>query len=434
MTNYNFLRPLTGVVIILALFSSCKKKEEGPTAGIEIQPSNTQLGLFSTDTFEVICTAQRLDSVRTEASSFNSVGSYQDPVFGTSRNSYITQFRLSSENIDVNLLRTFKIDSVVLATVYSGYYGDLDPQNFHVYRLTEDLNSDSSYYSNHSVVSDPTPIGKLENYSPNPAEKFLENGEEQSPQLRIRLDSSFGVDLLNAPALAYTSNEQFLLEFKGLHVKTENASQANNTGGQFLMDLEDDFSRVLVYYKTQAGESGILEYLINDKCVKFNLSDNDYSGSEVEQAIDNPITGESRLYIQSMGGIVSILKVPNLKQLNANGPVIINRAQFVLTVEAGSNSRYAPLPKLYTFGITEEGNIFDTPDRKEPYFTGGLTDDLQYEMTMTRYYQQVLNGQYQDRGLMLMELGGNYGRSLIGGTRSASNPLKFVVSYTPVNN
>ena len=434
MTNYNFLRPLTGVVIILALFSSCKKKEEGPTAGIEIQPSNTQLGLFSTDTFEVICTAQRLDSVRTEASSFNSVGSYQDPVFGTSRNSYITQFRLSSENIDVNLLRTFKIDSVVLATVYIGYYGDLDPQNFHVYRLTEDLNSDSSYYSNHSVVSDPTPIGKLENYSPNPAEKFLENGEEQSPQLRIRLDSSFGVDLLNAPALAYTSNEQFLLEFKGLHVKTENASQANNTGGQFLMDLEDDFSRVLVYYKTQAGESGILEYLINDKCVKFNLSDNDYSGSEVEQAIDNPITGESRLYIQSMGGIVSILKVPNLKQLNANGPVIINRAQFVLTVEAGSNSRYAPLPKLYTFGITEEGNIFDTPDRKEPYFTGGLTDDLQYEMTMTRYYQQVLNGQYQDRGLMLMELGGNYGRSLIGGTRSASNPLKFVVSYTPVNN
>ena len=432
MKIHSIVRPLLVVVFILTLTFSCKKKE-GPTAGIEIQPDNTQLGLFTTDTFEVVCITQRLDSVRTESTTLNSIGSYQDPSFGTIRNSYVTQIRLSSENIDVNQLKKFTVDSVVLATVYNGYYGDLDAQNFYVYRVSEDLNPDSSFYSNYKIKTDANPIGKLENYQPNPAQNFSENGADQSPQLRIRLDSSFGVELFNAPALAYTSNEQFLLAFKGFHVKTNNPAQPNNTGGQIGINLEDDLSRLLVYYHDVNGETATIEYLINDKCIKFNLSNNDYSGSDVDQAFETEIAGQKKFYIQSMGGVVTVLKVPHLKKLIANGPVIINRAQYIFSIENGSNSRYSPLIQLYTFGITEEKNIFDTPDRAEPYYGGAFTDDLQYKLTMTRYYQQVLNGEFEDRGLMLMELGGNFGRSVIGGPKSTTSPLKFVVSYTPIN-
>jgi hypothetical protein len=155
MKIHSIVRPLLGVVFILTLTFSCKKKE-GPTAGIEIQPDNTQLGLFTTDTFEVVCITQRLDSVRTESTTLNSIGSYQDPSFGTIRNSYVTQIRLSSENIDVNQLKKFTVDSVVLATVYNGYYGDLDAQNFYVYRVAEDLNPDSSFYSNYKIKTNTT--------------------------------------------------------------------------------------------------------------------------------------------------------------------------------------------------------------------------------------------------------------------------------------
>tara|TARA_B100000508_G_scaffold141073_1_gene145933 strand:- start:836 stop:2137 length:1302 start_codon:yes stop_codon:yes gene_type:complete len=433
MNSFSLLRPLLGVVLVFSLFYSCKKKE-GPTAGIEIQPGETQLGLFSTDTFEVVCYPQRLDSVRSDGNALTSVGSYQDPIMGTIRNSYVTHVRLSSENIDVNQLRTFRVDSVVLASVYSSYYGDLDAQSFYVYRVTEDLYLDTAYYSNKKVSTDPTPIGKLENYTPNPFAKFTENGEEQPSQLRIRIDSTFGVELFNAPTLAYTSNEEFLKVFKGFYVKTDNPPQPSNSGGQMLLDMEDDYSRLLVYYTTPTGENEILEYLINDKCAKINLSDNDYSGSEVESAFDNPTLGQNKIYVQAMGGVVSILKIPNIKQLNSKGPVIINQAQFIFNIESGTNVRYSPLPRFYTFGIKEDGNIFDTPDRKEIHYGGEISEALEYKLTMTRYYQQVLNGLYEDRGLMLMELGGNYGRSVIGGPKSSTSPLKFVVSYTPINN
>ena len=134
-----------------------------------------------------------------------------------------------------------------------------------------------------------------------------------------------------------------------------------------------------------------------------------------------------------MGGVVGIIKVPNIKQLNKNGPVIINRAQFVYNIETGSNARYAPLKQLYMFGIADSNKIFDTPDRLEAYFDGSLSSDLNYKLTLTRYYQKVLNGEIEDRGLMLMELAELYGRSIINGPKATQSPLKFVVSYTPVN-
>ena len=74
----NFIRPqFLGVVLILAIVSSsCKKKEENlqPT-GIEAQPSENLLGLLTSDTFQLTCTTQRIDSVRTDASTLNTVGS-----------------------------------------------------------------------------------------------------------------------------------------------------------------------------------------------------------------------------------------------------------------------------------------------------------------------------------------------------------------------
>lgn len=398
-----------------------------------MQPNENQLGLISTDTLEVICITQRLDSVRTDGNTYNSVGSYNDPEFGISNNSLVTQMRLSSKNSDVNLFPTLTVDSVVLALDYQGYYGNIDAQNFYVYRITEDLFVDSSYFSNHDIKTSANFIGKKENYTPSPNGTHTEGGEVQPGQLRILLDSAFGRELLDVDPLAYTSNEEFLKIFKGFHVKVENPNQTINTGGQFLFDLEDEYSRLLLYYKEPNGETGVIEYLINDDCVKFNLSHNDYSGSAVEAAFDDPIAGSQNFYLQAMGGVVSLLKVPHLKSLTKNGPIIINRAQYILSMKNGSNARFAPILEIFPFGVTEDGELFDTPDRREGYFNGKFRDNLTYELNMNRYYQQVLEGEYEDNGIMLMELAENYGRSVISGPDAATTPLKFVVSYTPIN-
>ncbi|MGB0403524.1 MAG: DUF4270 family protein [Salibacteraceae bacterium] len=427
----DIFRPLLGVVLFLTIFSC--KKEEGPTAGIEVQPNENQLGLITTDTLEVICVTQKLDSVRTDGYTYNSVGSYNDPEFGITSNSLVTQIRLSAKNSDVNLFPTLDVDSVVLALEYQGYYGNIDAQNFYVYRLTEDLIVDSAYYSNHAIKTDVNYIGKKENYTPDPNGTFTENGDEQQGQLRIQLDSAFGRELLDADPLAYTSNDEFLKLFKGFHVKVDNPTQATNTGGQYLFDLEDEYSRLLLYYTDPQGDPGVIEYLINDDCVKFNISENDYSGSNVEAAFDDPIAGNQNFYLQAMGGVVAVFKVPHIKSLSKNGPIIINRAQYTLSMKTGSNSRFAPLLEIYPFGINENGDLFDTPDRKEGYFSGAFKDNLTYELNMNRYYQQVIDGKIEDNGIMIMELAENYGRTVISGPKATSTPFKFVVSYTPIN-
>lgn len=428
----NILRPLLGVVVVLGLATSCKKKE-GQTAGIDVQPNENRLGLLSTDTFTVEVQTKRLDSVRTDLQTKNVLGSLVDPVFGKVENAFVSHVRLSSENIDINKLRSFKIDSVVLALVHDTYYGDLDAQTFEVYEVNEDLLKDSAYYSNHNLKYTPNKVGELANKEPNPTVKFKENDKEQPAQLRIPLDSAFGRKLFDAPALAYTSNDEFVKEFKGLYVKVNNTSQNTNEGALLGFNLLDPYSRLLVYYEEPDGSHSVLEYLINDKSKRFNLSNYDYSGTDVGNAFDNLNEGKNKLFVQAMGGTVGVLKVPNIKSLAKNGKVLINKAQFRISVETGSNSNYAPLLNLYLFGIKEDNKIFDTPDRKEPYFTPKITSDLKYNLTVTRYFQQVLDGQIEDNGLMLMDLGSIYGRSVINGTESNVLPLKFVVSYTPIN-
>ena len=427
-----FARPLLGVVLFISLFS-CRKEDDGPTAGIEVQPVENQLGLISTDTFEVECFTRRLDSVRTDGYTYQSVGSYVDPVFGIANNSLVTQVRLSSENIDVNQLRTFTIDSVIFAMRYVASYGNLDPQNFYIHRLTEDLLADTSYYSNHNATYETTELGSLLNHEPDLSTEFIEEDVEQPAQMRIPMDTAFGNELFNADALTYSSNEEFLKVFKGFVVRVDNPGQTVNTGGQVLFDLEDEYSRLLVYYRNTAGEAGVIEYLINSRAIKFNQSANDYTGSEVEMAFEDATVGKQNLYIQSMGGTAAVLKVPHLKELTKNGPVIINRAQFILSMKDGSNTRFEPLLNLYPFGLSEDGNLFDTPDRLESYFDPSFTSDLEYVLNMNRYYQQILDDKYEDNGLMVMELAENFGRTVIPGPEASSTPLKFVVSYTPIN-
>jgi hypothetical protein len=134
-----------------------------------------------------------------------------------------------------------------------------------------------------------------------------------------------------------------------------------------------------------------------------------------------------------MGGVVTVVKIPHLKKILQNGRVILNRAQLVGAIEVGSNARFSPLFNLYPFGITSDDKIFDTPDRLEPYFDGALSSDNTYTITLTRYYQKVLDGEIDNQGVMIMELGEIFGRSIINGPASSQSPLKFVVSYTPIN-
>ena len=433
----NFIRPqFLGVVLILAIVSSsCKKKEENlqPT-GIEAQPSENLLGLLTSDTFQLTCTTQRIDSVRTDASTLNTVGSYVDPVLGKVEASMVSQLRLSSETIDLDELRDVKIDSAVLNLVYSGRYGNTNDQTFEVYEVTENLSSSVFYYSSSFVAVSNDPIGTRINSTTIPAAPINADGELETPSIRISLDTNFARRIINTDQSNYASNTAFTNFIKGLYITSNNTNQSEGEGSILYFNLLDVYTRMIIYYTNTDGTRSELAYLINNKSVSFNLSKMTYSGSELGSVLEKEIANAERVYIHSFGGSMVKIESPTIATITKNGPVLVNSAKLIFTADTKDDNLYPPLSSLFAFGRSADGNLlYDLPDKGEIHYDGAINTSGGYTIGVTRYIQGVLDGKIENNGLLLRELGGSGARSVIYGPGSTTNAMKLQISYTPIS-
>ncbi len=110
-----------GLILVLAfLLITCN--DDKNSLGLDVQPPNDKLNVFTVDTTAVIAYSQIVDSVKTDETSLTLLGSMVDPVFGSSTASFYTQFRLSQTAFDFGT--TPFPDSLVLALDYEDFYGD----------------------------------------------------------------------------------------------------------------------------------------------------------------------------------------------------------------------------------------------------------------------------------------------------------------------
>src|SRR5690606_63865 len=116
---------LRGVLSLSAIFfigiflSSCKKDES-------INPSfesNTSSASY-TDSIELHVRTVKEESILSESTSLALFGAFKDSAFGTSRASFYTQVLLPFNGVNVVNPGDFSVDSVVLALVYGGKYGE----------------------------------------------------------------------------------------------------------------------------------------------------------------------------------------------------------------------------------------------------------------------------------------------------------------------
>ncbi|MCB0480432.1 MAG: DUF4270 family protein [Flavobacteriales bacterium] len=425
------IRPLLGVVLIMAFIGACKKKED-PFIGIEVQPENNQLGLLTTDTFIIQCVTLKLDSSRADNSKLGVIGSYQDPVFGLTKTATALQYRLASENTEIDALKNHRIDSAVLTLVYSGYYGTLEKQSFGVYEITEDLNSTRKYPTSYNLSVSSNPIGRITDFTPDFKSIPVIYDTPERPEIRIRLDSSFARKLVDVDPSVYRTNENFLANFKGFLIQAENTSQASRTGAQLMFNLLDEYTRLTLYFTENGGPRGKLDYLINDKSVRFILNQNDYTSSEVERAFGDQSIGDQKIYIQSLAGTYVKIQTPDISRIARNGPVIINKAELELPISSDATATYQPIGQLFAFREDETGKLYDTPDKGELHYDGKFnTTTNSYHIGLTRYFQQILTGKVSNNVLVLRELGESYGRSELSGPKASTKPMKLVVTYTP---
>ena len=423
---------------LLFLFS-CKDPN---TVGMEVLPSNDYLNVLYSDTATIISTTVLEDSLTSGNSSSNLAGTNVDPVFGLSRAGFYAQ--LAPLKLSPNFGVEPQCDSVILALIYTGSYGDTSasalPQQFNVYQVTEDMSRDTVYYSNRKIGYS-TLIGSYV-FTPNIKDSVPVNGKNEAPQLRIQLDTSFfRTYILNQTGQATLGSvSAFQTYFKGIYVTPDTINNIGNRILSFNLAAESLISRLHVYYHN-AVDTGVYDMSIDTKvsCVAVNNFYHNYVGSQIESKLNDPVAGSNEVYLQAMAGLKTKIDLPNLKNYKNIGRIAINRAELVISTNPGMINGYSPVGQLAVQGIDSAGKSIFTADYFESTgFRGGVYDATtgEYKTNISRYVQQVLTGKVEDYGLYLVVYGGAVyaNRSILYGSGTfLPAGIKLKITYSLLN-
>jgi hypothetical protein len=428
-------KPLRSV-LVFACFTALSACSDPSTVGIDVVPDASGGNTFYTDTITIETTVIREDSLQTDEgiALFNLAGSYTDPVFGLSRASFYTQFRLPNNNANFSFGSSPVLDSVVLTLAYADYYGDtITQQQFEVYRLDASMFKDTAYYSNDVVQTGAQLFNSLVSISPKDSVDL--GGALKAPHLRLKLDDALGTEFLDAANVdKFLSNTAFIEFFKGLYVKTADVT-TSGAGCIASFNLTASMSKLTVYYSNLSGDSLSANFEVNADCPRFNHFEHDYTTSEFGNTF--PIVASPRLYIQSMAGLKTRIKFPFLAGIDGNGSVAINKAELI--VPALDNSFYKSHTNLLVFGVDSEGKEALIPDLIESSsYYGGNYDAVykQYKFNIARYVQRLVSddlaGDGIDYGLSIISSGGpvNALRTIVPGPATPDTKIQLRITYS----
>lgn len=441
------IKPLI-LIFVTVFFFSCE--EEPDLIGLDLQPQSEKIGVAFFDTTKVIAYSLIDDSLRTDNYTLNLLGTYNDPVFGTTSASIFTQIRLSNNNVDFGNNPT--LDSVILRLPYSGSYSYNDnnlksvKQHIKVYEVSEKMHIDSIYYSDKVLnYDDVNELGSLI-FTPAPKDSVSINGVKYPPLLQVKLNSYFGNKLLSAGTSNLIDNDKFTEFFKGLFIKTLPLSTTQTNKGAILyFNLNSTLAELKLYYKNQ-GDTTQKKYtfVINDKCSKFTYF-NHYSYADAsfdfkkQLGIGMPADtseGSKKLYLQAMGGVKIFLKFPEVRNWVKGKRIVVNEAVLVIkNIDIDDNN--TPPQLLSLLRKLSSGKTAFLPDYIDEgaSFFGATynSSKREYRIRITRYIQYLLNTTDPDYGLvMLVDSRRTTANRLIlrGTDRSFSDRLKLEIKYT----
>lgn len=437
----NLLR-LGAAIFLLSFLFSC---EEPDIVGLEVQPPNDKMDVVF-DTITLVAYSVKEDSIRTDETVYNLLGSNEDPVFGKNSASFYSQFRLSSDNVNFGTNLHPDLDSIILSLAYKGIYGDTSAQQtVKVYELAENIYKDSVYYSNREILTTGVSLAS-KTFVPNLKDSVIVGGEKQAPQLRIRLSDELGQRFLDASgSTSLSDNTNFLEFFKGIYVTN---LPAIGTGAIMYFDMLNSLSKITLYYHNDTTDSLKYNFVSNELCARinhFNHSKYQYADSYLLSEISGDTTkGDSILYLQSMAGLKIRIQYPYIRDLIKNGRIAINKADLIVSVDDnpvyGNLSTYSPPAQLV---LIEEQNglirfLLDQYEGMSYYGGAYNSSKKEYKFNIARHIQQVVDGPEhngkENLGLYLVvwlaDRPNKANRVVLNGTKRHSGNLRLQITYT----
>jgi hypothetical protein len=433
---------LAGATLISILFS-CKK--DPYSIGLDLLPPTDTLSLHTIDTATVVAYSLVQDSIRTDKTTTNMVGSLVDPVFGTTTANFCTQLQMATEAPDFG--QNPVLDSLILMLKYDTIYGDTNAfQRIRVYELAQDIFYDSAYYSNQHVSQYGDLLADY-TFRPDLKDSVTVVGGKLAPHLRINLGNIshyFANKLLYAPASVLLTNTAFVEYMKGLYIETVPVTSG---GALVSFKMDDILTKMILYFHNEdVGDSLHFDFSISTSCARANFFDHNYLNASPafrNQVIFHDTTlGQTSLYLQGLGGVRIKVRLPHLKDFNKLGKIAINNAILVFKNQE-TDITLAPPPQLNMFNVDSTGalGIIVDSDEGASFFDGYYSSSSRsYKFRITRQVQNILEGKIKqyDMYIMVNNPVANElipGRVVVNGTHptapySLDDRIQLQVTYT----
>jgi hypothetical protein len=381
---------LSACFVFILGVNSCKKSYS--SFGTETLSPEELLASGGIDTFSLTTYSTLKDSAYTFGVSNILLGSMHDPKMGIMNASFYSQFDYTG-SLNQGNGGTPIIDSVVLSLRYVEFYGNLDPMTFQVYELQGDMSIDSTYFRSSTIDQYTTnlvdPSSAVQ--TPDPSKDVVIDGDTLNPQLRIRLDNTWGSTILNEGfnGTAFDSHDAFKQFFKGLHVRVQETNPSAGSGSVLYLDPDNKDTKITFYYHlsgdTEAYNFGIS---VTDDCAYFNHVEFDQVGYASAAILSNPSIGQGQFYAQAFN-LKGIVEFPGVSNIPSNS--VIHAALLELPVEYQSFTTYYPSPSLtvlYKIAAgTTGGSISYSNTRKS------------YLFDLRDYIQEIVSGKVANTGV-----------------------------------
>lgn len=420
------------LVLLLPIISTSCEPDESDI-GLDI----VNEGSYSPkrDTLYVTATTMLQDSILTSNITDNQtipIGCLYDPLFGKTVSSLAVSFGLSSENPQFD--ETTVVDSVVLSLAYAGsIFGDNNcEQTFRVYELNEVLSGD--YYSNRRCSYKNIELGN-KSFLPS-LDSVVVDGNLVDASLQIRLDNSVGERVINADTSNLVDDESFIKIFNGLYI-TPDMVNTPNSGSISHFYLEDDLTYIKIYYHNAQNDS--LSYKLNvsedlARYVEFDHNGYQDASPEVLSAIGDSLSGEEKLYLQSMSGVRVKLDIQGLDSIANQGVIAVSNA--VITFHIDSDESFYTVPTNYDLVRINPDNtatIISDYSVGTSHYGGDVANEAStVSFRLTSQLQQFFYGTAENCGLYLVLGNSSYlpRRSVLYGANPSDSTKRIMIDLT----
>lgn len=361
------------------------------------------------------------------------LGSINDPVFGYSEASIVTQAGIQSA---INFRENRIVDSILVFLRVNDFYGDsLSTQSLKIFDMIEDIKSDSTYFSNTSIEGkyDPEEIGSA-------------SFNAKDTIIKVIIDNqNFINKFLTAEDSMFQSNANFRQVFKGFYFAVE--PKTENGGSIAYLDLESLDSRMILYYDSikvindSTNLSNII--LFGGVLNSFNIFNNRYENYPPSVSLNNPDAQDTVLFLTPMAGINVHLKFPELEKWRdkKDDHISIIKAELFIGVEDSvyqwNNNKLFP-QNLFLFYINDQGNYNQVYDFRinENTFGGAYNiEEKGYKFNFGYHLQSYIDGKIENFEMVLISANSNASASRVllkSPLAMGKNRMKIKIIYTEI--